>query len=140
MGNKYYEVLEHTADIGLRIKGSNLEDLFKNAGLSIFQVSCRKQFTKNKEHKALSVKLNAETLEDLFINWLNELLSLSSANGLIFHRIEIDKIGNNAISASCVGSSIENYKVNIEIKAATYHRLKIKEDKGIWQAEVILDV
>ncbi|MDD5567976.1 MAG: archease [Candidatus Omnitrophica bacterium] len=135
-----YEVFEHTADIGIRIKGKDLKDLFKNAGLAIFRISSRKQFTKNKNHANISIKISSDNLESLFVDWLNELLSLSSAKGLIFHNIKINKLENNSIEAVAVGSDINNYKVNTEIKAATYHGLKVFLGPGGWQAEVILDV
>ena len=140
MRDKPYEIFEHTADIGLRIKGNDLKELFKNAGLAIFQISSRKQFTKDKNHTSIIIKQRAESLESLFINWLNELLSLSSAKGLIFHNIRVSKIEKNSLEAVAVGSSMDNYKVDTEIKAATYHELSIKEIKEGWQAEVVLDV
>ncbi|MFA5062959.1 MAG: archease [Candidatus Omnitrophota bacterium] len=135
-----YEVFEHTADIGIRVKGKDLKDLFKNAGLAIFRISSRKQFTKNKNHANINIKISSDNLESLFVDWLNELLSLSSVRGLIFHSIKINKLENNSIEAVAVGSDINNYKVNTEIKAATYHELKVKEIDGGWAAEVILDV
>jgi SHS2 domain-containing protein len=137
---KNYAVLEHTADIGIRVKGKDLKDLFKNAGLAIFRISARKQFTKSKTHTSISIKQKADNLEESFINWLNELLSLSSAKGLIFHDIRINKLEGNSLEAVAVGSDISNYKVHTEIKAATYHELKINQDLSGWQAEVIFDV
>ncbi|MFA7303028.1 MAG: archease [Methanoregula sp.] len=137
---KNYEVFEHTADIGLRITGRDLKDLFVNAGLAIFQISSQKQFTRSKDHTEIKIKLKADNPEELFINWLNELLSLSSAKGLIFHRIKIKVIEDNFLEAIAVGSDIANYKVNTEIKAATYHELKLKQNETGWLAEVILDV
>ncbi len=137
---KNYEVFEHTADIGVRVKGKNLKDLFSNAGLAIFQISSRKQFIKNKAHADISIKLSADNLEELFVDWLNELLSLSSAKGLIFHNIKINRLEDNALEALAVGSDINNYKVNTEIKAATFHELKITQNESGWEAEVILDV
>jgi len=137
---KDYEIIEHTADIGIRVKGKTLKELFINAGLSLFEVSSRKQFTKDKKHTDITIKQKASSIEELFVNWLNELISLSSARGLIFHNIKIYKVDKNILEATCTGSDIENYKVNIEIKAATYHQLSIKENESGWQAEVILDV
>ena len=137
---KNYEIFEHTADIGLRIRGKDLKELFKSAGLSLFEISSRKQFTKNKNHTSLIVRQKADNLDELFINWLNELLSLSSAKGLIFHGIKINKLENSCLEAQIIGSDINNYKVNTEIKAATYHGLKIAQDKNGYIAEVILDV
>jgi len=138
--SKNYEIFEHTADIGVRIKGKDLKDLFKNAGLAVFLISTRKQYTKNKEHKILKISLKAGDLEELFINWLNELISLSATEGLIFHNININTLRDNSLEAFVTGGDINNYRVNIEIKAATYHQLKIEEAGSGWQAEVILDV
>ncbi|MDD2679857.1 MAG: archease [Candidatus Omnitrophica bacterium] len=135
-----YEVFEHTADIGIRVKGKDLKSLFKNAGLAIFRISSRRQFTKNKTHTRINLKISSDNLEGLFIDWLNELLSLSASRGLIFHNIKIDKLEDNAIEAIALGSDINNYKVNTEIKAATYHQLKVAKNAAGWQAEVILDV
>ena len=137
---KAYEIFDHTSDIGIRIKGKNLKELFKNSGLAIFQISSRRQFVKNKKHTQVIVKANGNDLKDLFINWLNELLSLSQAKGIIFHAIKVIKFEDNSLDASCTASDIVNYKVNTEIKAATYHQLKLEETKDGWLAEVILDV
>ena len=124
----------------MRIKGKDLKELFLRAGLSLFQISARKQFTKNKIHTNIKIKISSDNLEELFVDWLNELLSLSSAKGLIFHNIKINKLEDNSIEAIAVGSGINNYKVNTEIKAATYHGLKISHSPSGYQAEVILDV
>jgi len=140
VGDKYYEIIEHTADIGIRVRGKDSKELFKNAGLALFQISTRKQFIKDKKHTAITVKQNADNLMDLFVNWLNELLSLSAAKSVIFHDIKIKSISNNSLEAIATGSSMANYKVNTEIKAATYHDLKIEEREDGWVAKVILDV
>ncbi|MCX5706249.1 MAG: archease [Candidatus Omnitrophica bacterium] len=140
MKDKTYEILEHTADIAVRIKAQDLKELFKNAGLAIFQISSRKQFAKNKSHIDLSIKLKADDLEQLFINWLNELLSLSATHNLVFYNIKINKLGGNNLEAIAIGNDMGNYKVYTEIKAATYHQLKIEETKEGWSAEVIFDV
>jgi SHS2 domain-containing protein len=135
-----YEVFEHTADIGLRIRGKSLSELFQNAGLAVFQVSSRRQYVKDKLHTDIIIRQKADNLDELFINWLNELISISAAKGIIFHNIKIKNLQDNALEALITGSSIENYRVNTEIKAATYHQLKIEEKDGEWIAEVILDV
>ena len=137
---KTYEVIEHTADIGIRVKGKSLKSLFRNAGLAISQISSQKLKAKYKKQYRLSIIQEADDLEELFLNWLNELLSLSSAKGLIFEDFKISKIDKNSIKALAIGSDIRNYKVNTEIKAATYHELKVKKIGSGWKAEVILDV
>ena len=140
MGKKLYELIEHTADIGIRVWGNDLKDLFRNAGLAIFQISAEKKKNKNTNQHNLAIAQEADDLEELFINWLNELLSLSSSQGLIFEELLIKQINEKRVEATAVGGDIKSYKVNTEIKAATYHQLKIEKKVSGWQAEVILDV
>jgi SHS2 domain-containing protein len=138
--SKNYEIFEHTADIGISVKVKDLKELFEKAGLSIFEVSSHRQFTKDKTHLNLTIRQKAESLESLFINWLNELISLSAAESLIFHKINVKKIDEGFLEALVTGSSTSNYKVNIEIKAATYHGLRILHNADGYMVEVILDV
>ncbi len=100
------------------------------------------QKTENRKQRTekFSIKQKADNLDELFINWLNELLSLSATKEKIFCEFNFKKLDKNNLEAEVGGCDIENYKVNAEIKAATYHQLKIEETKSGWQAEVILDV
>ena len=137
---KSYELIEHTADIRIKIKGRDLKALFRNAGLAIFQISAERKSKKAEKYKEISIKQKAQTLEELFINWLNELLSLSAVKGLIFEDLKIIEIDTSNLKAIAFGRDIKDYKVNTEIKAATYHKLSIKKTASGRQAEVILDV
>ncbi len=135
-----FKIIEHTADIGIRVKSSNLASLFKCAGLAIANISSQKQKTRFHKKYRITIRQKAGNVEELFVNWLNELLSLSSAEALIFEDIQINRIGKKLIHAVAIGSDIRNYRVNTEIKAATYHQLRVKKTGRIWQAEVIFDV
>lgn len=137
---KNYELIEHTADIGIRVKSSSLEGLFKSAGLAIADLSAEKQKTLIPEKHKIVVTQKADNVEELFVNWLNELLSASAVEGLIFEDIRINQINEKFIDAIAIGSSVRNYKINTEIKAATYHQLKVEKTGPFWQAEVIFDV
>jgi SHS2 domain-containing protein len=140
VNEKPFEILDHTADIYIRVKGQSLEDLFRNAGLAIFQIASRRQFSKDPQHIQFPIIQKADNIEELFINWLNELLSLSSAKEVIFHDLKVNKLNETNLEAIAIGSNMINYKVNVEIKAATYHQLKIMQTADGWKAEVILDV
>jgi SHS2 domain-containing protein len=135
-----YELIEHTADIGIRVRGKDLKDLFKNAALAMFDIILEKQELPVSKKTKTTIEQKAEGLEELFINWLNELLSLSSAKELIFTDFEISRLDKNNLSAVAIGGNIKDYKVGKEVKAATYHQLKIEESKTGWLAEIIFDV
>ena len=65
---------------------------------------------------------------------------MSATKDLIFSDFRINKIDSAILEAEAIGGNIANYKVNTEIKAATYHQLKLEETKTGWQAEIIFDV
>ena len=137
---KNYEVLEHTADIGIRVKSLTLGSLFKKACLAITDITSEKQKIQYPEKHKIVITQKAGNVEELFVNWLNELLSVSSAEALIFEDVKINQINEQFIDAIAIGTDIKNYKVNVEIKAATYHQLKVEKNGPLWQAEVIFDV
>jgi SHS2 domain-containing protein len=152
--SKPYELIEHTADIGIIVKGKNLKELFRNAALAMFDISA--QSPEKRVAKALGVqtttlrpeqrtekielRLKSEDLEELFINWLNELLSVSATKELVFTDLRIKKLDENNLEAEVLGEDIKNYRINTEIKAATYHELEIEKTEASWKAKVIFDV
>lgn len=138
---KNYQIIEHTADLALCIQGEDLSGLFTNAALALFEISAVKiPSSKPPKKESISITQKAGTPDELFINWLNELLSLSATRELVFTEFKIDKISEKALEATAIGEDISGYKINKEIKAATYSDLKIENTGSNWQAEVILDV
>jgi SHS2 domain-containing protein len=137
---KNYELIEHTADIGIRVKAKDLKELFRNAALAMFDIIAEKVKIQKSKVKNLEIKQKAENSDELFINWLNELLSLSATKELIFSDFKIHKIDKKNLQATAIGEDVRSYRVNTEIKAATYHQLKLEEGVDGWQAEVIFDV
>ncbi|MFH1414455.1 MAG: archease [Candidatus Omnitrophota bacterium] len=138
---KSYEIIEHTADIGIRVKGKDSKELFRNSALAMFDLIATKlKESKSPDKEKILIKINSDNLEELFINWLNELLSLSSVKEKIFCEISFKNLDKNNLEAEVVGCDLKNYKIESEIKAATYHQLQLKEEQSGWQAEVIFDV
>lgn len=141
-----YEIIEHTADIGIRIKALSLDELFIRAALAVFDMmgqlapnppgSPIKEINKTK----LVIRQKSNDLQELFINWLNELLSLSAVYNLVFTDIVIHQLNDKILEADIYGEDIKNFTINREIKAATYYQLKIERINDEWSAEVIFDV
>jgi SHS2 domain-containing protein len=137
---KEYGLIEHTADIGIRVKAGGLRELFMKTALAMFDIIAEPKKAKVRGIKTIKLAQHADNLEELMVNWLNELLSLSAAKGLIFTGLKIKKLRPDYLEAELKGRGIEDFKVNSEIKAATYHQLKIEKKVDTWQAEVIFDV
>lgn len=139
MVKKNYEFIEHTADIAIRVKGKDLKELFKNAAAAVFDIIAERK-TSEGTNIRLAVSQEADNLDELFVNWLNELLSLSAAKDLIFTEFKIDSIEEKALKAAVFGQRTNSFRMKAEIKAATYHELKLEKNDSGWQATLILDV
>ncbi len=135
-----YRILDHTADVGLEARGSDLAELFSNAARGMFAIiGCPDTIRPSKE---LLVKADADNLENLLVNWLSELLYLSATQGILFCRFDIAQIDQQHISAKALGEPIDQsrHELYTEIKAVTYHDLKVVKADQIWVARVLFDV
>ena len=137
---KRYEIIDHTADIGIKVHGKDLKSLFANAAYGMFDIMADLKNVRTKE--SLKIESEAPNVEELFLSWLGELLYQYNSKKIIFKEFVIDKLTENTISASAQGEKLDlsRHALKTEIKAATYHQLKVEKVKDIWQAEVIFDV
>jgi len=137
-----FEFIEHTADLGLRVIGKTSEDLFKNYAVILFSLLTDYQPKKIINKK---ITLHAQSLAELLVDWLNELLSIFFADNFLpkEYNLEIsDDKGGKVLQAEIEGEEFdfENNQLKREIKAATYHDLKVEENDRGYVGEVIFDV
>ena len=140
---KEFEILEHTADIGIVAYGKTKREVFINTAKGMFEIIAGEN--KNpKENFYDKIKLEADNLEGLLFAWLNELLYISETRLVILNKFHIKELSDFQIKAEVEGMKINppSIKIEKEIKAATYHRLEIKKDEesGLWRAQVIFDI
>ncbi|MFA6216483.1 MAG: archease [Candidatus Omnitrophota bacterium] len=142
MVRKKYQLIEHTADIGIIVTGKDLKALFANAASAAFDIVAEKRKAKTKIIPKIfySVKQEAEDLQELLVNWLNELLFLSATKEVIFVDFTIKKLAPCYLEADVAGYASINYRFKAEVKAATYHELKIEKARAGWKAQVIFDL
>jgi SHS2 domain-containing protein len=136
------ETFEHTADLGLRIVGRDLADLFEAAASGLYDV-----IVVNREDvratETESVHLTAETLPELLLVWINELIYRSETRHRLYSRFEVrlDE-GTPSLDATIAGEPIDRdrHVLDHEVKAATHHGLMVQPADDGWIAEVILDI
>ena len=143
--NKDYEIIEHTADVGIKIFGKTKQELFRNAALGMFFIitGSRKFFKQAKNKKYHSVRSEASSIEDLMVSWLNDLLYVHNIYHIILDDIIIKDFTEKFIQAEIGVVKIANYPYQMEreIKAVTYHNLHFfKNKKGQWEATVVFDI
>jgi SHS2 domain-containing protein len=142
MVSKQYQLIEHTADIGIIVTGKDLKALFTNAASAAFDIVAEKRKAKTKKSTKTfyTVKQVAQDREELLVNWLNELLFLSATKEIIFDDFQIKKLTSQCLEARVAGRLSADYRFKAEVKAATYHELKIEKRASGWQARVIFDL
>ena len=137
---KPFEIIDHTADIGIVVHGTDIKQVFANAALGLFSLMA--DLDNLKEDTKREIKLSAEDVEVLLIEWLNELIYISEVEHIIFKKFEIDELSNTNLKATCFGEKIKpgQHRLKREIKAATYHMLRINKENGSYKVQIIFDI
>ena len=136
-----YEYLDHTADLGMRAYGKTLKELFTNAAQGMLEAMAATETIY--EVQQIRINVEAESLEDLMVAWLNELIFRYEVEEVLFRRVKIQQINEKELSAIAYGESpdLTKHVVYTEIKSVTYHQLVVEQKpNGDWFAQVIFDL
>jgi SHS2 domain-containing protein len=135
-----YETFDHTADLGLRIRARSLDQLFVEAGQALFSAIVEDLGTVRPQRQ-LDVKLDGEDRAYLLFDWLKELLFHFDTEHLLFGRFEAE-VGARGLTGRAWGEPLDRTRHNLEheVKAITYHGLRVEPDGEGWIAEVIVDI
>ena len=140
MSKSHIEFLEHTADIGIKIKAPTLEQLFILAAEGMFEIIIPNRKVNSLEN--IKVQVNAIDREELLINWLSELNYLFQTQQFLLNTVSEIQVSDKSLSAKISGEKIDpaRHPVETEIKAITFHKLYIRQEKTKWTAQVIFDI
>ncbi len=143
-----FDYLEHTADVYIVAYGSNLLELFGNAGLALFETMTDTRRLDSRE--ARRVEAEGFDLESLLYRWLEELLTLYYSEGLMCREVTAEKIvienpvePTYRIEGYCKGSVFDpdKHESRVEVKAVTYHQMRIvRGEDSRWKAYFVLDI
>ncbi|MBK5092819.1 MAG: archease [Actinobacteria bacterium] len=135
-----FKTIEHTADIGIEVEADTLGELFEGTAMAMLSLIVDPATVRDDVERELS--LEAGDLEELLFIWLNELLFIMYADGLLFSKFEVKDVGDSRLVAVASGERLDRgrHRLDEEIKAATYHEMMVERlDEG-WKARVIFDV
>ena len=135
-----YELFEHTADLGLRVRAADLDTLFAEAAACLFS-AVLEDIASVRPEQAVVVELAGSDREFLLFDWLRELLLKFDADHMVFGKFEV-KVRDDGFTATAWGEPLNpaRHLLAREVKAITYHELKVERDAGGWLAEVIVDI
>jgi len=136
------ETFDHTADLGLRIRGADLDDLFQTAAAGLFDVIvANRDAVRNVQYE--QILLEAETTEELLIEWLNDLIYRFETEHWLYGTFDVTIDANGrALEAEIGGEPIDpaRHVLDHEVKAVTHHGVSIVRDADGYLAELILDI
>ncbi|HSK16620.1 MAG TPA: archease [Gaiellaceae bacterium] len=135
-----WETFEHEADVGLRVSGRDGPELFAEAGLALFDLVC--DVGAVEERRSWTLAGEADGLESLLVDWLNDLVYLFEGEGAVCCRFDFPAWSETAYEAIAHGEPAdpERHDPRDLVKAATYHGLSVRRTPDGLEATVILDV
>ena len=136
------ETFDHTADVGLIIRGDDLDDLFRTAAGGVFDyIVANRPEVRATESEA--VTLTADSAADLLLAWLGELIYRSETRHRLYARFDVRVAPDGrSLTAEIGGEPIDRDRhiLDHEVKAVTRHGLELSGEAGRWVAELILDI
>jgi len=142
-----YKYLEHEADMGIYAQAKSWPEVFSEGARAVFSLMYGSDFgCQISDVKNIEIQVNADNIEGLFVEWINELLAQKDINSLIFFEFKVDKIdragGKYKLVGSAQGIPVSQYKgeVKVEVKAATYSGLKCDRKNNEYFCQCIVDI
>ena len=136
---KDFEILDHTADVGIIAYGVDLGQAFANAAKGLFSLITELDDVGEVFYR--DIELTAVDRESLLVGWLNELVYYFDTEGILFKRFDIIELNNSHLKAKGYGEKADSAKHELKtgVKGATYHMLKIERNKG-YRVQVLFDI
>ena len=136
---KDFEILDHTADVGIVAYGDDLSHAFANAARALFSLITELDDVKEIVHR--DIELITPDQESLLLEWLNELIYLFDTDKIVLKRFNISELNNTQLKARSYGEKVDSirHRLKTGVKATTYHMLKINKDNGC-RIQVLFDI
>lgn len=135
-----YELFDHTADLGLRVRAPDLNTLFAEAGECLFSAIVEDPAVVRPSAEQ-AIDLTGTNREYLLFDWLRELLYRFDADHMVYRNFAVT-VHPDGLTATVRGEKLDptRHTLSHEVKAITYHELKVEQTPDGWLAEVIVDI
>jgi SHS2 domain-containing protein len=135
-----FRILEHTADIGFEAFGRSREEVFANAARALLSIIV--DLDSVEPTQEVGIERAAPDAPSLLVDWLSEILYLYDAEGWLLSKFRFDRLEETKLAARARGEKFHpgRHKVNLLVKAVTYHQLVLEETPEGWRAQVYVDI
>jgi SHS2 domain-containing protein len=141
-GRRAYEFFDHTADAGAIVRGATLARLFENAGCALSDLICDRRTVRPR--RRVRIVVTGEGLEDLIVRFLSEILYLHDTTGWLFAKFRVEKVDRRGRLARgwAWGEPADRarHPATREIKAVTYHQIRLVRGRSAWRVRIVFDI
>jgi SHS2 domain-containing protein len=142
-----HRFFDHTADVGVDIEAPDHASLFTEALCAFTDTLTPLAGVGAADGSPVEreIELEAESLDELMVSWLEELLFLFEVESLLFFAAELrveEEAEGWRLRASARGEIYDpdRHPLKVLIKGVTYHELSVEERPEGWRARVIFDI
>lgn len=137
---KHYATFEHTADIGIEAAGDTLGELYEGLAEGLADFICDRRQAEPREMRVLNVQ--AEDAEALAVDFLSAVMNLVQTSRFMVHSVTATQACEYCVEAQIAGEPYDpqRHELHTEVKAVTYHQLKVERQGDQWIGRVILDL
>ena len=138
MSTRFAEI-DHSGDIGIEAWGKDLAELLENAAMGLFSLLARAEVRPEIRRR---IRVSSSSAEDLLVDWLGEVISLSGVWGELYGSVAVDRVGRWYAEGVLGGEKVDprRHDLRFEVKAATYHGLVVEERSDGFHGRVIFDL
>ncbi len=135
-----YRILEHPSDMGIEALGSSMKEVFEYAALGLVSIIVDPATIDPVEQRY--VKLKGSDPENLLVKWLSEVLYLYDGQEFLVSDVTIERLTSCELEAVVTGETADEPKHSFrtDVKAITYHQLKVEEREDGCVVRVFVDI
>lgn len=135
-----HKIIDHTADICVRVFGNSLEEIFVGSSKAMMEIIT--DVEKVNPSKEILIKAQGENYEELLVKWLQEILYVHEVKKMVFKDFEIKIENGTKAVGKAYGEKIDvdRHEFYSNIKAVTYHNLKIISSKDKYRVDIVFDI
>jgi SHS2 domain-containing protein len=135
-----YNLIDHTADFGIRVYGSDSKELFANAAWALSDIIT--EIDQLAGLDSCNIEVSGNDWSDLMVNWLREVLYLWNGKEFLVKKARILSLSETKLSASVELDTFDpdRHIIKTEIKAITYHQIQVNSSPSGWEAIIICDI
>ncbi len=135
---KYKFIDDLTSDVMFEAYGKTLKEVFENAAEALFSVIC--QMDKVQPKICREIEMEADNVEELMFDWLQELIARVDIEDMFFSRFEIVEISETRLKAKIYGDRANPEIGETVVKAVTYYGYKFEKTEQGYKVRVSLDI